>query len=85
MVGFVSDELPQVVTGERHSEVDKIHKTARGKCRFNQSHVSVTGTVVKVTCGKQFRGIGFRTVDTEFVISLFVASGIDGSSPFESF
>ena len=43
------------------------------------------GTVVKVTCGKQFRGIGFRTVDTQFVISLFVASGIDGGPHLHPF
>ena len=84
VVGLVADELSEFVMRERHAERGEMMKCKRRERGFDQRDIAVHRTAAHQILRKEMRGIGFRAVHAELVISLLVASGVDGGSHFES-
>ena len=63
VVGFVPDILPELIAGERYSQIHKELETADGKGTFRQCQIPMHTACIKKGMGKIINAVRFMPVD----------------------
>ncbi len=80
VVGFVTNELAELIRRERNSKLYEIYECTYRIRRFDEREVSVHASARKISFRHRAHAVLILSAERQFVIRLFIASRIDGSA-----
>ena len=78
VISLVPGKLSEFIVRERDPQIGKMRKRHRGKSCFRQCQIAMNCPAPGKILRHEIRGIRFTAVHSQFIISLFIAAGIDG-------